>query len=205
LTCEGINDGLPNFQKEMWMDRDVSTVNAPMIGTKHLLLRPVAAEDADALRRISNEPAVRRYLWDDEPVEKATIRDLISQSTRMFSEAGIGLFGVRRRGSENLIGFCGFVRLEGMEEPELAYELTQEAWGNGLATEASIACLRHAFEEAGLERMIAGADPENVASQRVIEKLGMRPVGRLNPNVPEASYYAVYRGEFLSSQLFDFG
>ena len=83
---------------------------------------------------------MRRYLWDDEPVQKATIRDLISQSTRMFSEEGIGLFGVRRRGSENLIGFCGFVRLEGMEEPELAYELTQGAWGEGLATEVSL-CL----------------------------------------------------------------
>ena len=179
------------------MDRDVSTVNEPMVETKHLFLRPVAAEDADALCRISNEPAVRRYLWDDQPVETAKIRDLISKSTRMFSEAGIGLFGVLRRGSENLIGFCGFVRLEGMEEPELAYELTQEAWG--LATEASIACLRHAFEEAGLERVIAGADPENVASQRVIDKLGMRSVGCLNPNAPEASYYAIYRREFLSS------
>jgi RimJ/RimL family protein N-acetyltransferase len=198
LTYQGYNDGLPIYQKEMWMDRDVPMVNAPMIETKHLFLRPVATVDADVLRRISNEPAVRRYLWDDESVDSATIRDLIFQSTRMFSEADIGLFGVRRRGSENLIGFCGFVRLEGMKEPELAYELTQGAWGEGLATEASIACLCHAFEEAGLERVIAGADSENVASQRVIEKLGMRTIGRLNPNVPDASYYAVYRKEFLS-------
>ena len=124
------------------MDRDVSTVNAPMIETQHLILQPVAAEDADALHGISNEPAVRRYLWDDEPVEKATIRGLISQSTRTFSEAGIGLFGVRRRGNKDLIGFCGFVRLEGMEAPELAYELTQGAWGEGLATEVSRACQR---------------------------------------------------------------
>jgi RimJ/RimL family protein N-acetyltransferase len=141
---------------------------------------------------------VRRYLWDNKPVQKATIRDLIFQSTKMFSAEAIGLFGVRWRGRENLIGFCGFVRLEGMAEPELAYELTQGTWGKGIATEVSLVCLRHAFEEAALERVIAGADPENFASQRVIEKLGMRSIGRLNPNVPEASYYAVYRKEFLS-------
>jgi len=172
---------------------------APTLETDRLVLRPITTDDANALHRISNEPAVRRYLWDDEPVQKATIQDIISGSDTMFADEGIGLFGLRRRGSEILIGFCGFVRLEGMEEPELAYELTQGAWGEGLATEGSRACLRHAFEEAGLERVIAGTDPENVASQRVTEKLGMKPIGSLNPNVPEASYYAVTRGEFLSS------
>jgi RimJ/RimL family protein N-acetyltransferase len=47
--------------------------------------------------------------------------------------------------------------------------------------------------------VVAGADPENVASQRVVEKLGMRRLGNLNPNVPDASYYAVYRREFLAT------
>jgi ribosomal-protein-alanine N-acetyltransferase len=167
--------------------------------TSRLLLRPIAADDAAALHRISNEPDVRRYLWDDEPIEKETIRGFVSRSTRMFSEEGIGLFGIRRRGGESLIGFCGFVRLSGIKEPELAFELTRSAWGEGLATEASIACLRYAFERAALERVIAGADAENVASRRVIEKLGMRFVGGMNPNVPEAPYYAVYREEFLSA------
>ena len=133
--------------------------DALTLETTRLVLRPIATNDEDALHRIFNEPAVRRYLWDNKPVQKATIRDLISQSTKTFSAVGIGLFGVRRRGRENLLGFCGFVRLEGMEEPELAYELTQGAWGEGIATEVSLVCLRHAFEEVGLERVIAGTDP----------------------------------------------
>jgi [ribosomal protein S5]-alanine N-acetyltransferase len=173
--------------------------DTPQFETDRLVLRPVTAKDAAALHRISNETGVRRYLWDDEAVGKATIRAVISQSIRMFSERGIGLFGARRRGSEDLIGFCGFVQLEGMEEPELAYELTpQAAWGDGLATEASLACLRHAFEDAALERVIAGADAENVASLRVMEKLGMRNVGTPNPGAPQESYYAVYREDFLA-------
>lgn len=172
--------------------------DTPTLKTDRLVLRPIAADDTDALHRISNEPGVRRFLWDDEPVERATIRDLVFRSTRMFSEEGIGLFGIRRRSSENLIGFCGFVRLSDMKEAELAYGLTQEAWGEGLATEASAACLRHALEGVGLGRVIVGADEENVASARVIEKLDMRFVGSMNPNVPEAPYYAVYREELLS-------
>jgi len=86
-----------------------------------------------------------------------------------------------------------------VDGPELAYELTREAWGNGLATEASTTCLRHAFERASLERVIVGVDAENAASARVIEKLGLQNVGSMNPNVPEAPYFAVYREEFLST------
>jgi [ribosomal protein S5]-alanine N-acetyltransferase len=117
----------------------------------------------------------------------------------MFSEEDLGLFGVRLRGSEELVGFCGFARWEGMEEMELTYELLPELWGRGLATEAARACLRHAFEEVGLRRVIAGADAPNAASLRVIEKLGMEPTGNINPFVPDAPYYVLYREDFSTS------
>gem|GEM_PF-2761719 len=129
---------------------------------------------------------------------EATIQDVIARSARMFSEEGIGLFGVRMRGSEDLLGFCGFVRLEGMEEPELGYQLTRKAWGKGLATEASRACLRHAFEGAGMGRVIAGADAPNAASLRVIEKLGMGFVGNINASAPDDPYRALYREDFFA-------
>jgi len=87
------------------------------------VLRPLSEADAGALHGISNEPPVRRYLWDDEPVPIAKIEGLISRSARMFSETGLGLFGIRLRGSEEMVGFCGFFRLEGVEEVELAYAL----------------------------------------------------------------------------------
>lgn len=171
-------------------------LETPLIETERLALRPLTADDLDALHRISNEPAVRRYLWDDDPVSETAIQSLIAQSRRMFPEENVGLFGVRLRDDEDLLGFCGFVRLGCMEEVELGYELTREVWGRGFATEASLACLRYAFAEAGLERVIAGADPPNVASLRVIEKLGMKPAGNLNPQAPNEPYYALYRKDF---------
>lgn len=165
--------------------------------TERLALRPLDADDLNDLHRISNEPAVRRYLWDDEPVPVAAIRGLITQSRRTFVSQNVGLFGVRFLGEEGLLGFCGFVRLEGKDEIELAYELTAAVWGRGLATEASLACLRHAFEKAGFVRVIACVDPPNVASLRVIEKLGMKPAGNLNPRAPNEPYYALYRQDFV--------
>jgi len=100
-------------------------IEMPTLETERLALRPLDETDADALHRISNEPSVRRYLWDDEPVPKATIDGVISRSARMFLDEGLGLFGVRLRGNDELAGFCGFCHTPGgPEEIELAYEIS---------------------------------------------------------------------------------
>jgi len=103
---------------------------------------------------------VRLYLWDNEHVSEATVEGLVARSDRMVSEEKIGVFGVRVRGSEDFLGFCGFVRLEGMEELELWYELTQKVWGRGIATQAVHACVRYAFEEVGMERELRSIPPD---------------------------------------------
>ena len=178
------------------MSRKISAGNRLMLETERLVLRPLVADEVDSLHRISNEPTVRLYLWDDKPISEATIKSLIVQSDRMFSKEKIGLFGIRTRGREDLLGFCGFVRLGGMEESELWYELTHKAWGKGIATEAAWACVRYAFEEVGMKRVIAGVDASNTASLRVTEKLGMKYLGNINASAPEVPYFARYRKDF---------
>jgi len=99
------------------MSRKVPAGDKPMLGTERLVLRPLSTDEVDSLHHTSNEPNVRLYLWDNEAISKVTLNSLIAQSTRMFSKEKIGLFGVRMRGRKELLGFCGFVRLGGMEEP----------------------------------------------------------------------------------------
>lgn len=168
--------------------REDLDARAPVIQIRRLVLRPLSLSDAEALQRISNEPLVRRYLWDDEPVSRTKIEDVIDRSARMFSSERLGLFGVRLRGREEIVGLCGFMRdADGPGEVELAFELAPELWGRGIATEAVRACLRYAFLEAGLDRVVAGVDAPNVASSRVIEKLGMKPLGA-SPSRPEVAF-----------------
>jgi ribosomal-protein-alanine N-acetyltransferase len=183
------------------MSQGTPTGNIPTLETERLVLRPLTAHDAAALHRISNEPAVRRYLWDDEPVTRARIEEVVAQSVRMFPEEGVGLFGVRLRSSGELVGFCGFGHTQdGPEEIELIYELLPELWGRGLATEASRACLHHAFVEVGLDTVVAGADAPNVASLRVIEKLGMKAAGEIAPGQPDTQFFTLNRHDFLANE-----
>ena len=60
-----------------------------MLETERLILRALSADEVNSLRRISNEPNVRLYLWDNELVSEATIKSLIVQSDRMFSKEKI--------------------------------------------------------------------------------------------------------------------
>jgi RimJ/RimL family protein N-acetyltransferase len=85
-------------RKEAQMNRKVPAGNAPTLETERLVLRPLSTDDADALYRISNEPDMRLYQWDDEPASEATIQGLIARIDRMFSEEADVLFGVRMRG-----------------------------------------------------------------------------------------------------------
>jgi RimJ/RimL family protein N-acetyltransferase len=79
----------------------------PLLETERLLLRPLSADEVDCLYRISNEPNVRLYLWDNEPVSEETIEGFVAQSDRMFSEVKIGVFGIRMRGREVILYLTG--------------------------------------------------------------------------------------------------
>ena len=135
--------------------------------TGRLVLRPLTGADLDALHRISNDPLVRRYLWDDEPVPRTAIEGVIAQSVRGFAYRSLGLFGIRLRGEKELLGFCGFLSLEGAGEIELAYELAPQWWGQGLA------------------------------SLRVLERLGMKPIGEIAPDQPGIPYFGIGSDDFL--------
>jgi ribosomal-protein-alanine N-acetyltransferase len=77
-----------------------------------------------------------------------------------------------------LIGDCGLQPLEHRgPEVELGYDLHPSAWGRGLATEAACEVVRQAFGPLGLEHIVAVVKPDHVASQRVLEKAGLRHTG----------------------------
>ena len=78
-------------------------------------------------------------------------------------------------------------------EVELGYDIARKHWGKGYATEAGAACLRYGFKEAELDRIISLTHPENIASQRVLEKLGFAYVGMKEYYGVELRYYELLK------------
>jgi ribosomal-protein-alanine N-acetyltransferase len=146
----------------------------PHLDTARLSLRPVSPTDEDALHALFNDATVRRYLWDDRPVSRETVREVIAASLGSFEAEGFGLFLAHLREGGAFVGFTGLRRTEETREVELLYGLWPTFSGQGLATEMARAGLRFGFEEAGLDTVVASADVPNLASFRVMERLGMR-------------------------------
>ncbi len=144
------------------------------IETERLVLRPLDASDIPTLTAIWADPEVTRYMGGPRDVEK--VRQTLQEEVRSDSSDPIRFWPVVEKASGRVIGDCGLTRKEvdGRDEIELVYVFAADSWGKGYATEAAAALRDYAFGQLGLPRIIALIDPENTASARVAEKVGMR-------------------------------
>ena len=87
----------------------------------------------------------------------------------------LGLWATIYKETGQFIGRCGLLPLtiDGQREVEVAYTITRDRWGQGLGSEAAQGMLEYGFKKLNLARLICLIDPENIASQRVAEKIGM--------------------------------
>ena len=141
-----------------------------------------------------DEVAIYRQLWAERdprlpphrrisPEGRPTEEDIAAQIRAEREESRPGILAVERKGTADVIGYCGltFHGNGSPDEPELAYELLRAAHGRGYATEAGRAVVTWA-SEAGYRRLWAEVWDWNVASRRVLEKLGFRETGRVEPD-----------------------
>ena len=145
--------------------------------TARLLLRPSCVDDSERVHALWADERVRLFLFDGRVISPDEARSFIEASVSSFEGHGYGLWLVFERRPGRLVGFAGLLRSDG-ESPNLLYGIHPDFWGRGYATEAAGAVLRYAAESLGVARVRADVDEPNVASVRVLEKLGMRRVGR---------------------------
>ena len=122
---------------------------------------------------------------------------MIAHQLTHWQEHGLGWWAVERINEAGLVGWCGLQFLPETGEVEVAYLLGRAHWRRGLATEAALASLHFGFVGLGLCTIIALVHPENVASRRVIEKVGMSFVDQSVYFGMELLRYRVTRSSYL--------
>lgn len=145
------------------------------IMTARLRLRPLCRDDLDALAEVYLHPQVMRWIGSHtrEDVEHEIALQVEHQRT-----LGWSFWAVEHRDTGRMIGDCGLQPLEHHgPDVELGYDLHPDAWGRGLATEAARAVVGQAFGPLGVDRVVAVVKPDHVASQRVLEKVGLHHAG----------------------------
>jgi ribosomal-protein-alanine N-acetyltransferase len=144
-----------------------------IIRTPRLILREFTSHDLEALHAVVSDREVIRFMPTTEPWPEDTVQMLIERVNRHWVEHGFGCWAVDFQDGGELLGWCGLNLLSETDEVEIKYLLKRSHWGVGLATEAARPCLEHAFGELNLETIVGLVHPDNRASQRVLEKIGL--------------------------------
>jgi RimJ/RimL family protein N-acetyltransferase len=142
--------------------------------TARQVLREETPDDAAALLAMNDDPEVMRYLTNAphpfDTVEEG--RRFLVEYNEIYRRDGFARWACDDAATGELLGWCG-LRRQSDGEVDLGYRYRRACWGKGYATEASRACLDLAFDRFALESVIAVAHPENAASIRVMQKLGL--------------------------------
>jgi [ribosomal protein S5]-alanine N-acetyltransferase len=166
--------------------------------TPRLILRPFREDDLDLLTELMANADFMRFssgIYD----RKQTIAFL--EKVVGWSRKGLpSQFAVIVRETERLIGYCGFFHqlVDQANEIEIGYRLHPDCWNRGLATEAARSIRDHAFGVLELPRVISIIHPDNVASRRVAEKIGMQFERKTSFKGLPAQIFALNRLQWLT-------
>jgi RimJ/RimL family protein N-acetyltransferase len=146
-----------------------------ILETKRLLLRRQIISDLDDLWALYCDPEITKYIPDAPRSHEEAKEELNWHMNGHPQYPELGLWATIYKETGKFIGRCGLLpwTIEGQREVEVAYTIAREFWGQGLGTEAARGILKYGFEKLNLRRLICLIDPDNIASQRVAEKVGM--------------------------------
>jgi ribosomal-protein-alanine N-acetyltransferase len=178
----------------------------PTLQTPRLRLRPFADTDADALYALHSNAYVLRF-WDAPPWNDPGRAQRFIAACRQLAEEGTGArLAIDRLSDGAFLGWCGLVGWNpDYRSASMGYCLGDAAWGQGFMTEAAHAVLAWAYDALDLNRVQAETDTRNVASARVLEKLGFVREGTLredcvvNGDVSDSWVYGLLRREWRPS------
>lgn len=158
-----------------------------LLETERLLLRRFTEADTNYLFDLDNDPEVMRYINGGTPTPRDVIQNNILPGFLHYDERFplYGFWVAVEKATGNFLGWFSFRPSESTSDNEirLGYRFRKAAWGKGYATEGARALIRKGFTELDVQRVVATTYQDNLASRRVMEKVGMRLVRtfRLTP------------------------
>ena len=170
--------------------------------TERLRLRPLKLDDVDALHRVLGDAETMK--WYPAPFTREETLEWIQRWLDSYQQRGHGLWVMELKSSGEVIGDVGLTVQIVDQQPfiEVGWHTRRDLWGQGYATEGGRASVQWGFDNLDVDRIISLIRPENVASSRVAEKLGLK-VWRETMRGPNNSMfhhvYAITRKEWESA------
>ena len=146
-----------------------------VIETKRLLLRRLAADDAEFILELLNQPSFLRYIGDKEVRSIAdAVRYIQTGPVASYERFGFGLYLVELKESGGPIGICGLLKRDSLPDVDVGFAFLPTFWSQGYAFESAAAVMNYGREVLGIRRIVAITSLDNDASIRLLEKIGLR-------------------------------
>ena len=165
-----------------------------ILETERLRLRELTADDAPFMFELVTDPSWIEFIGDRGWTSHDDARKALEEKyVAAYAEDGFGLWGVTLKGRDELMGICGLIKRESLEDVDVGFAFLPRHVGKGYASEGAAASLEYARTTLGLRRVVAITTPTNVRSIHVLEKIGLRYERAMYlPNDPEElSLYAI--------------
>lgn len=161
-----------------------------IIETKRLILREFIPEDASDFYHLNQDSEVMRYTGD-EPFASIAKAKLFIENYREYKAHGCGRWAVISKSDKAFLGWCG-LKQHKAGYVDLGFRFFKRHWGNGYATESAQACVEYGFNTLLLKEIVGRVAPENSASVKVLEKIGMQFWKKDTcKGIPNALYYRI--------------
>lgn len=180
----------------------------PVIAGRKINLRPLRSSDIPSLVKHAGDREISRYTFIPHPYRKEHAEQFIKMS-RLWERKGIAQhFGIELKQSGEIIGAVGLFDLDKRnQKTEIGYWLGMEYWGKGVASEAVSLVVQYCFRTLKLHRVYAHVFVGNVASERLLLRLGFQWEGlerdcrRRRGRWMDSILYAILKSEFKMSRV----
>jgi ribosomal-protein-alanine N-acetyltransferase len=150
----------------------------PALCTARLRMREIRQSDAPAVFKLYSDPETVRYWGNELITETAEAEELVRLNLEWVAAGDCYYWAIEHRPSGEVIGTCTIFKIdEKNRRAEIGYILNRNFWGQGLMTEAMNTLIEFSFDTLNLHRLEADTDPNNTASNRLLEKFGFKREG----------------------------
>lgn len=142
--------------------------------TERLRLRRITVDDADLMLAVWNDPAFLRNVGDrGVRTEEQARKGIEAGALQLYAKYGYGPYAIEMRSGRERIGICGLFKRDNLDDPDIGFALLPEFCRQGYAEEAAQAVVDHARDDLAIGTLTAIVSPDNAASIRLIERLGL--------------------------------
>ena len=163
--------------------------------TNRLTLREFKFEDAENLYNLNSDQEVIKYTGD-KAFQSILEAKIFIQNYDAYSKYGYGRWAVELKTTKQFIGWCGLKYIPSLNETDIGFRLIKDFWEKGYATEAAKASLEFAFNVLKMEAIVGIAMKENIASIKVLEKIGMVFWKEFIFDEHPGLYFKIEKGDF---------